>query len=87
MGRHVLLEDVFACIEFSAHVALELALHILVRVFPSPTNDPTTIVLVVRLMVIGRWTSILFWRMCPLGFLTGLFGPSGWAYKTLEKEY
>ena len=91
--RHVLLEDVFAGIEASAHAALEIAVHFLVRVFPSPTNDTPTIVLVVRALarvVIGRWSRIPLWRMWPLtfvGFLLGLFGPSGWAYKTLEKEY
>ena len=86
----MLLEDVFAGIEASALVALELAAHFLVRVFPSPTNDTPTIVLAVRALarvVIGRWSRIPLWRMCPLTFLLGLFGPSGWAYKTLEKEY
>ena len=89
----MLLEDVFAGIEASALVALELAAHFLVRVFPSPTNDTPTIVLVVRALarvVIGRWSMIPLWRMCPwtfVGFLFGLVGPSGWAYKTLEKEY
>ena len=94
----MLLEDVSGGIEASALVAHEISLHFLVRVFPSPTNHTFTIVLVVRdlalaRVVIGRWSMIplwRMWRMCPwtfVGFLFGLVGPSGWAYKTLEKEY
>ena len=85
----MLLEDVFAGIEASALAALEIAVHFLVRVFPSPTNDTLAVRALAR-VVIGRWSRIPLWRMCPFtfgGFLLGLFGPSGWAYKTLEKEY